>query len=88
MRSSISACEITNESIANDHLPDSDALETISFNLSKKDMQDFIAWSSKVYEFVTANLNTGDITWIFTPDAVNTYNYAMDYFWLEVTSDF
>ena len=36
MRSSISACEITNESIANDHLPDSDALETISFNLNKK----------------------------------------------------
>ena len=72
MRSPISTCEITNESIADDHLPDSDALETISFNLSKKDMQDFIAWSSKVHEFVTANLNTGDIALIFTPDAVNT----------------
>ena len=46
--------------IADDHLPYSDALENIAFNLNnKKDMKDFIAWSSKVDEFVTANLDTG-----------------------------
>ena len=36
MRFPISTYEITYESIADDHLPDSDALETIYFNLNKK----------------------------------------------------
>ena len=36
MRFPISTYEITNERIADGHLPDSDALETISFNLNKK----------------------------------------------------
>ena len=59
--------------ISDDHLPDSAALVIISFNLNeKKDIKDIIAWSSKVDELVTANLNTGNVAWIFTTDAVNT----------------
>tara|TARA_A100001015_G_C14845286_1_gene654186 strand:+ start:702 stop:887 length:186 start_codon:yes stop_codon:yes gene_type:complete len=59
-------------SIADDYLLDSDALEIIYLVLKKKDMKDFIVWSSKVDEFVTANLNTGNMARIFTTDAVNT----------------